>query len=188
MGDFLYDRLENSDKDIGPNLRVVSLFETSIEIVKRTCPHPFVHEDFLSRIHEGFLFLLLDVGIGHPEDVSPEEYENILGALDTCKYKEPGFRVEGSICPSKSLIKEIIMTDKTTGIELAADFAPAQLPEEQRRFPYKHLDIVIESAWKIVTLVHAHCFQDFKGHVNMLHKYVSVMKTLFDREKIKLRW
>jgi hypothetical protein len=113
LGDYLFDELqpeENSRRQAelerqGPNLRIVQLFKKTVKILGKTCPHPFLPEDFRNRILSGFLFLVEDTGIGEVDDISIEDFEDIYDALKSCEVEYPRFRLEGTVCSMKTIVR-----------------------------------------------------------------------------------
>jgi len=117
LGDFLFDELQTEERNrlqqyeqppnpgpSAPNLRIVQLFKKTIKILGKTCPHPFLPEDFRNRILSGFLFLVQDTGIGEVDDISMEDFEDIADALKSCEAQYPRFRLEGTVCSMKTIV------------------------------------------------------------------------------------
>ncbi|XP_021949268.1 uncharacterized protein LOC110846736 isoform X1 [Folsomia candida] len=191
LGDYLFDELNTEEFNrrsdgYGPDLRIVQLYKTSIRILAKTCPDPFIPEDFRNRILSGFLFLVQDTGIGEVDDISAEEFEEIMAALRSCENMNPTFRLEGTVCSMKTIASEIIKI-LPDGEELETSFRPVDWDKSITAFPYRHYDPFAEFAWQAVTVVHGTCFATFKPNANMHHKYTASMEKLFG-DKIRFRW
>ena len=52
---------------------------------------------------------------------------------------------------------------------------------------YYKYDLFIDTAWKVVDIVHAVCFVQFHPNANMHHRYQTAMELLFTRP-IHQRW
>jgi hypothetical protein len=109
LGDYLFDELNTEEynrraEENGPDLRIVQLYKKTIKILAKTCPDPFIPDDFRNRILSGFLFLVQDTGIGEVDDISAEEFEEIMSALRSCDNMNPTFRLEGTVCSMKTVV------------------------------------------------------------------------------------
>lgn len=104
LGDYLFEQIATPDENPGPKLRITEIFKRSIKILSKSCPHPFISNNFLNRVLYGFLFLVSDSGIGEIEDISVEEFEEIMVELNECDEKNPDFRLEGVVCESSAIV------------------------------------------------------------------------------------
>lgn len=104
LGDYLFEQIGSPDENPGPKLRITEIFKRSIKILGKSCQAPFVSSNFVNRVLYGFLFLVMDSGIGEIEDISVEEFEEIMVALNACDEKNPEFRLEGVVCESSATV------------------------------------------------------------------------------------
>ena len=115
LGDYMYDITfggegDGNDGDDGSesivqlDYRIVDLFKRSFDVIRGTCPDPFLPQEFNRRVMNGFLFLLSDFGTDKLQDITEEEYQDIRDAIDACKTEKPGFSFQGKICSAKALV------------------------------------------------------------------------------------
>lgn len=112
LGDYLFDEIYTEEanrragESAGPDLRVIQLYKKTISILAKTCPDPFIPEDFRNRVLAGFIFLVHDTGIGEIDDISAEDFEEIYAALRACENVNPRFRLEGVICSMNTIVRD----------------------------------------------------------------------------------
>ena len=112
LGDYLFDKiytlnleqLDDTENKTEPEIRLIEMFRKTMIILTKTCKTPFIHHDYINRVYHGFLFLVKDMGIHTVEDVSVEEFEDIMENLDLCEQRGQLFRLDGSICPSRATV------------------------------------------------------------------------------------
>jgi hypothetical protein len=130
LGDHLFDKIytlnlhefEDTSNRTEPEIRLVEMFKKTMLILSKTCKHPFLHKDYINRVYHGFLFLVRDMGTHTIEDVSVEEFEDIMEGLDLCEQRGQLFRLEGSVCASKATVSQCLVSNLSGLINEAPEF------------------------------------------------------------------
>lgn len=169
----------NQDQ-VNSHLRVVKLFKMSSQLVSMICDPHYISPKFLKEIQRGFLFLLSEQGFDKMVDLDLESYNQLKQTLEHCAATVKQVKFMGSPCPTGIKVERVYIFDGTRPKSLLYERGP-------KTFKWGEYDVVLDGAWSTMSVVHAGCFQSFKGKVNLLHQFEVALEQLF-HSALYLRW